>query len=42
VEGGGVGRGGVLMDSGQGGAVARRLGIASSSTEVSTKIGQGG
>jgi hypothetical protein len=41
-EGGGVGHGGVLMDRGQGGAVAGHLGMASSGTVVSTESGQGG
>jgi hypothetical protein len=41
VEDGGVGRGGVLMDRGQGSAVARPLGTASSGTMVSTETGQG-
>jgi hypothetical protein len=41
VQGGGVGRG-ILMDRGQGNAVAGHLGTASSDTAVSTEIGQGG
>jgi hypothetical protein len=42
VKGGGVGRGGVLMDRGQGGAVVGRLGMVSSGTTASTETGQGG
>jgi hypothetical protein len=41
-EGGGVGRGGIFMDRGEGGAVAGRLGTVSSGIVVSTKTGQGG
>jgi hypothetical protein len=41
-EGGRVGRSGILMDRGQGGAVAGHSGMVSSGTAVSTDTGQGG